>query len=440
MNWKAILVGAGLVLALITVVLVVQRSPRENRIAPTSDSSPVHPLEFSETVVLKAESQLVRHILLRGTNEQIGRKLADIARERYGLQPAANPDVAFGTARVQYFQRNYPIHYERMKGVAASYGRSVHEYDVDMTILPYNVNVPPACSAVFYPASSSATGRSFVVRNMDFGFVTVSELLGLQPAPGEKAIFAEPYIVEVYPDEGYNSLYLSIGDLLAGTTGGINSEGLAVLWLVDHEVQANDVRAAGDQIIGNNQYQMARQLLDTCATVEEAKEGILRGKIYDIGKGAHYLIADRYGNSFIYERNPKDLRSHISDNGGQPQIMTNHPIWEYMDVSEFPTHFEDPYDSMNRYRILYNTLRDHQGKYDVDFAVKANEMVFPRGTNATLGGPSMTLRPNWQVVLDLDERSMQVRFYLHDGKTTADGVDSVMSDFSTFRLQPDGGW
>src|SRR5262245_2625737 len=48
----------------------------------------------------------VRHLVLRGTNEQIGRALAEIAKERYGaqLQPARDPVQV--RAQRKFLERN----------------------------------------------------------------------------------------------------------------------------------------------------------------------------------------------------------------------------------------------------------------------------------------------------------------------------------------------
>jgi hypothetical protein len=73
----------------------------------------------------------VRHLTIRGTNLAIGRKLGELAIERYGrtvAQLAADP--AFVRARRIYMQHQFPLHWERIKGVAAAYlrrsgGRSI---------------------------------------------------------------------------------------------------------------------------------------------------------------------------------------------------------------------------------------------------------------------------------------------------------------------------
>src|SRR4051812_14570794 len=68
-----------------------------------------------------------RHLVLRGTNEEIGRALANIARERYGAKPETSTDRLRTRAQRRYFEKNYPILHDRMRGVAAAFGKRVDD-------------------------------------------------------------------------------------------------------------------------------------------------------------------------------------------------------------------------------------------------------------------------------------------------------------------------
>src|SRR5262245_24797585 len=67
------------------------------------------------------QSLEVRHLVLRGSNEQIGRALAELAKERFGvgLEPARDPIQVH--AQRKFLERNYPILLDRMRGVAAAF-------------------------------------------------------------------------------------------------------------------------------------------------------------------------------------------------------------------------------------------------------------------------------------------------------------------------------
>ena len=284
--------------------------------------------QFTETLVLprgEGEFVSVRHVVIGGSNQAIGKKIAEIAKERYGVRLTKNPDPIYGKARLSYMERNYPILFERMKGVAAAYGVDAADGTVDFSSLPYNFGPPTSCSMICFPGSFTDTGNGLVVRSMDYSNGTLSVMLGQKPHPGEKDIFAEPYVMEVYPDNGYASLYMSCADLLSGAWDGMNSEGLCVFGLVDLGRPKNRVVTSGTRAIGLHPPQIMRLLLDTCANVEEAKVAMLENRIYDVAQGIHYLVSDRHGNSFIFEVNHLDQQAYITDNGGKPQVMTNSP-------------------------------------------------------------------------------------------------------------------
>ena len=393
---------------------------------------------FTETVVLprgEGEFATVRHILLRGSNRDIGKKLAEIARDRHNVRLAKNPDPVYGRARLGYMERNYPILLDRMRGVAAAYGVDPQDAGVDLSSLPYNLGPPAGCSMISFPGSTTDTGHGLIVRSMDYSNGTLSEMMGKNPQPGEKDIFSEPYVMEVYPDEGYPSLYMSCADLLSGTWDGINAKGLCVFGLVDRGRPQNTVLTSGSRVIGLHPPQVMRLVLDTCATVEEAKIAMLQNRIYDVAQGIHYLVADRHGNSFIFEVNHLDQRAYITDNDGKPQVLTNHPVWAPPAPEQAPKTFEDEYDSIHRYQVLHNLLAGHKGKFTFSFMVEANEKVFPRKASQSLGGPAMTLRPVWQVVYDQTDLSMRIRFWLRDaGEDDQGRAELVMSDWFDFGL------
>ena len=59
----------------------------------------------------------VRHLVLAGTNEEIGRALANLAIERFGLEAPASTDRLRTRVQRRYIEMNYPILHDRMRGV-----------------------------------------------------------------------------------------------------------------------------------------------------------------------------------------------------------------------------------------------------------------------------------------------------------------------------------
>jgi len=83
------------------------------------------------------DSLEVRHLVLRGTNEQIGRALAELAKERYDTRLEASRDPAQTRAQRKFLERNDPVLLDRMRGVAAAYGKSVEEDAFDFTTIGF---------------------------------------------------------------------------------------------------------------------------------------------------------------------------------------------------------------------------------------------------------------------------------------------------------------
>ena len=150
----------------------------------------------------------VHHLTMHGTNYQIGHKLAELAIERYGQSPAlyaANP--VYARARCVYLRRNYPIHWERVRGVAAAFGVEPDDDRYDLTTLWYNLDVPaPGCSVVYYPPATTASGRGYLSRNYDFSTGTMAEVMHMPLPPDVNAqmspVMSEPHIMEWYPEDG----------------------------------------------------------------------------------------------------------------------------------------------------------------------------------------------------------------------------------------------
>jgi hypothetical protein len=113
------------------------------------------------------DSLEVRHLVLRGTNEQIGRALAEIAKERYAVRLDSTKDPAQARAVRKFLERNYPILLDRMRGVAAAFGKSIEDDGWDFASLGYT-DLKAGCSIAHLPPSSTANGKSVVSRDYDF--------------------------------------------------------------------------------------------------------------------------------------------------------------------------------------------------------------------------------------------------------------------------------
>jgi hypothetical protein len=414
-------------------------------------------LQFQESLVAGGGPQdfpTVRHLVLQGSNYEIGKQLAEIVMERYGQRKRPSGDPRIIRARRLYFQQHYPILLERAWGVAAAFGISLDDNTSDQASLIYPAFLSPqlpGCSVVFYPPQTTTNGHGLLSRNCDAQTGNMLELLGVPVPPGIqlKPTYSEPYVMEVYPDVGYPSLYLACMDLLGACFDGVNSEGLTVSLMADGDPSnPSPTDPMGPFRVGINELQVLCLLLDTCANVEEAQLALRLNKQYHVMLSCHYIVADRHGNSFIWEHSHGHNLEHIIEGEGKPQVVTNHPLHLTPSHSVPSVRSEDREaswrgDSYQRYRRLSRAIEAHPDKYSVDFLKETNACVFfddaveREYTNLTSIELLTTGRTLWHSVYDTQERSLEVSFYLRDepgADETAPRL-AIRSDYHRFQLR-----
>jgi hypothetical protein len=372
-----------------------------------------------------------RHIVLRGTNEDIGRALAGIAKDRHGVQPMPSTDPLVTRMQRRYLANNYPIFVERMKGVAACYGKSLEDDSLIFSILPYS-QVKPSCSVMYFPPSFTETGTGIVSRYYDF---TTGTLRGTRPPPGQLGDTARPYVVELHPDRGYASLSFCAYDMLGGVLDGINSEGLTVALLADDELYTKHrMEPTGGIGVGIGSLQILRFLLDTCATVEEAKEALLLNKQYYEFISVHYLIADRHGKAFVWEYSQAHNREYIVENPGAPLVTTNFSLHSHLDKNR-PPNAEKAKSICPRYCALSKKIDEQQGKLTVE-QIKENHHVAEQTQPDNPKAIRPVNRTLWHTIYFPDERKVQVSFYLRDEPNAEDSKKPkiIRSDYLSFFL------
>ncbi len=371
------------------------------------------PLDFQERTVVGTANDfmIVRFLRMKGTNEQIGAKLAEIARDRHGVKPAMG-DAAKVADKLRWHAANWPENYARAKGVTKAFGNQPLGFDP--TCLNYDSDLEPGCSVVYYPGSSVTHGHAMLSRNYDFPTTSLAEMMG-RPKPKEAPAFtADPYVIEMHPDTGFASLFIASYDLLAGCIDGINEKGLAVALLADDQAQEKHPSDA----IGLSEIRLTRYLLDKCATAKEARAALATVPFHYQMVPCHYMICDGSGDSFIWEITPDLKTRYVTDGNGMPQIVTNHLLANF-DASNLPEG-----NSFDRYRRLQAEIANRKGKIRPEEASVINACVaVPKDAkdHATL----------WHSVYDLENRSMSVSFFL--GRA-AGGVER-RSPYIDFRLE-----
>ena len=158
---------------------------------------------YRENTVAGSSKQFmkVRHIIVKGSNHAIGKKIAEIAKRlNVRLQPLG--DKIINKIQRRYIRNNCPEFYERMRGVADAYGVDISNNNYDFSHLWIIPSKFFGCSVVFYPKLFTENQHDIMSRNLDF--------------IREASIMSKVYIFERYPDRGYASLSICAFDLLGG--------------------------------------------------------------------------------------------------------------------------------------------------------------------------------------------------------------------------------
>jgi len=379
------------------------------------------------------DSLEVRHLVLRGTNEQIGRALAEIAKERFGvrLDPARDPLQV--KAQRTFLERNYPILLDRMRGVAAAFGKSVEEDDWDFATLGFT-DLKAACSIAHLPPSSTADGRSVVSR--DYDFTTGALSFGFLP-PGMLHPTSRPYLLELHPERGYASIAMVAYDLLSGVLDGMNSEGLTVTLAMDNELFSDSpVEPTRGPAVGLGELQTLRLLLDTCATVEEAKQTLMATKQYYQYVPIHYLIADRHGNAFVWEYSESHNKEYVVESPGQPLVMTNFTLHKQLEDGKPPSP-DKARGVCKRYAYLREKLAT--GRFD-DKAIRAVHQNVDAQMSQAADPSRPPERTFWHAFYFPEDRRVSLSYYLGEEPYPGEPrlVRQVRSDYLEFRLEPTG--
>jgi hypothetical protein len=259
-----------------------------------------------------------------------------------------------------------------------------------------------------------------------------------------RPFMAEPYILELHPtDGGYASLAMVSFDLLTGTLDGINSEGLMMAVNGD-EVSLREGMGPQPQGTGFHELACMREVLDRCATVDEARDLLLHARFYVAMMPCHYVVADRHGSAFVFERDPRG-GMHVLPNQGRPLVMTNHPLHRFPDRAAFP----QPHDvltvgttSFDRYIHLEDAVARTAGTHGVEDMEEACATVsvsrvlewIPETARLGVAASPGLSRTLWHVVYDAEARSMRIRFYAGETKKRDGTFDERYGELHTFVL------
>lgn len=385
-------------------------------------------LNYNENVVLcSPENSLeIRHLILKGSNYEIGRKLGELARERHFIEKTPAEDRLRTRCQRIYLENNYPIFFERMRGIAHAYNVDDKADFIDFSLLG-EVSLGTGCSAVYYPPGRTKSGHGIVSRNLDFY------------VPGIIPALSKPYIIEMYPDQGYPSISIFSFQLLGESLEGINSEGLTVIHLADEESPLKyPMEPTYRNAVGLNELKSVQLLLDTCADVEEAKAALMTNKHFYMLQPTHLLIADKWGNSLVWEYSHAHNQEFMIDGKDEPQIITNFLLHRYESIKVIPKPSDEAVCPYNRYRVLHKAIKEHHEKFSMDFIKETNALVFIENSSY-ISSPEIPIRTLFHSIYDIENRSLEVSFYLNDTvrQDAIEEKESTRSSYYQFFLDCD---
>jgi len=119
-----------------------------------------------------------------------------IAQEWLGIKLGRYAAPIYAKARRLYMEKNAPFLLDRMKGVAKSYNLSLEDDTYVPSYLVYDL-APLACSAIYFPASSTTNRHVLLAHNMDFYITTLRVMFGMKPVEGEHNLFSRNFIMEL---------------------------------------------------------------------------------------------------------------------------------------------------------------------------------------------------------------------------------------------------
>lgn len=362
------------------------------------------------TIVAGGDSDFmtVPHLTATGSQVEIGRAYAEQARRLYDWTPV-RADPVKARARRAWFTRYWPQHLARMQGAAEVLGVDL---EADEVYLDGLTGIPngAACSASYYPPADTVDGRPVLGRNYDFFTTSETDLFALmagRPVVGgdERPIASRPHVLTSVPDDGPATTLITMNELDCCYEG-VNEHGLAVALLMNDADNVTEPPVASPQV-GLTTTQVPRFLLDTCATAAEAHDALLGAKQYDEGVPVHYLIGDRSGDAFVWERGRGgDEYAVRTDRGAL--CVTNHFVHRHRDPTDLP---EDSAESMLTYQ-RYRRLSELSTGPDLS-ADRMREALDAVGIDAAVD-VALPMRTLWRTVFDLERAAMTTRFYLGD--------------------------
>jgi hypothetical protein len=288
------------------------------------------------------------------------------------------------------------------------------------------------------PHEKTDTGAPFVSRNAEMvKMILFDEMFGKKPPAGAQMCFSRCIVVEKRPTGGYRSIVHGGHDLLNPFCDVINEKGLFVSSF--HDPSTYGVEGAptsGYVWSGLSLIQLMNQVMDQCATVEEAKRLILRSHLWQSLFVVHLLMADAEGNATVFEIDGTSGAYLFNDRvEGEPLFCTNHPLHTYPTPDTYPdVNMEAEHNTFTRQVILREKYQDFAMPLKRSNATDLTDAVHVAFQDAEKAESSATMRTLFNSNSDLSKPEISIRWHLGDEGPIAgtNHLKTRESDFYTF--------
>lgn len=370
-----------------------------------------------------------RHIIVEGTDEEIGFDLAKIAQADYGVSSLTPyEDPIYGIARREYYAYHWPAINERSKGARRAYGIAEDDNLYDASALPYDLydiargatmSGITTCSGLVLPKEKTEDGKSvFVGRNWDMNNTPIwSGLFGKKAPDGAFGCGERTVVLEIRPKTGYNHILIGCHDLMSPLVDGMNEKGLYFAVLADpNGVGEIAGPSCGDRCNGITSMQLGPLLMDTCATVQEAKKAILLNRIIQVGFCVHVILADATGDATIFEIDKLSQAYVFTDRKvGEPLFVTNHAVSSYPTPDTYPAFGKDAeHNTFNRMNMLNEAYGKKTATLQESDARELMDMIQCSFVDCKKAECVPSERTLVNTSCDLSKPRLSVRFYEND--------------------------
>lgn len=160
-------------------------------------------------------------------------------------------------------------------------------------------------------------------------------------------------------------------------------------------------------------------ILETCATVKEAKKEILMNRVLFRFLMGHMVLVDATGDGCIFEIDAKTQQYMLTDRKpNEPLFCTNHPVSRWSDPSSFPEYKKEQemntFLRMDKLNGIYENKSKEGRPLTKEDAMEMTDSVHCSFVDTDMAQCRATERTVLNTTANLTKRELYVSFYVRD--------------------------